>query len=462
MQVTPQTKDAYTLLHEGTQALARAERQGLRVDCNYVAQKKEKLTYRINLLESKLRKTNFYKRWSHINRYVNINSNTQLSNYLYNVKGLTPPKFTDSGQGSTDDEALSMLPIPELDIILQIRKLKKVRDTYLEAFEREQIRGYLHPHFNLHLVKTYRSSSDSPNFQNIPKRDKESMQTCRRALYPRPGHQILEIDYSGLEVAIAACYHKDPTMVKYITDPASDMHGDMARQIFKLPSFDKKKEGHSILRNAAKNGFVFPQFYGDYYGNNAFYMAVNWCGLSNGKWKSGQGIKMDEGHISDHLIGKGVTSLEDFTSHIKEIEDDFWTNRFPEYDAWKERWYKLYQKHGYIVMKTGFQCSGLMSKNEVINAPVQGAAFHCLLWSFIEIDKVMRRENWDSRLIGQIHDAIVLDVHPDELEHVAKTVNEISTKKILEVWDWIIVPLRVEAELCPVDASWADKEEWKF
>ena len=122
--------------------------------------------------------------------------------------------------------------IPELDNLLRIRKLKKVRDTYLEGFLREQVNGYIHPFFNLHLVRTYRSSSDHPNFQNIPKRDKEAMNIVRRAIFPRPGHQLLELDYSGLEVRIAACYHKDKTMLRYIGDPHSDMHGDMAKQIF--------------------------------------------------------------------------------------------------------------------------------------------------------------------------------------------------------------------------------------
>ena len=60
------------------------------------------------------------------------------------------------------------------------------------------------------------------------------MNMCRKALFPRPGHQLLEADFSGLEVRIAACYHKDKTMVKYITDPTTDMHGDMAKQIFMI------------------------------------------------------------------------------------------------------------------------------------------------------------------------------------------------------------------------------------
>ena len=59
-----------------------------------------------------------------------------------------------------------------------------------------------------------------------------------------------------------------------------------------------------------------------------------------------------------------------------------------------------------------------MGKNDVSNYPVQGSAFHCLLWPFIELDKISLKEKWDSRLIGQIHDAMLYDMNPDEREDV--------------------------------------------
>ncbi|KKL05637.1 hypothetical protein LCGC14_2604030, partial [marine sediment metagenome] len=121
---------------------------------------------------------------------------------------------------------------------------------------------------------------------------------------------LLEVDYSGLEVRIAACYHQDPNMLKYINNPASDMHGDMAKQIFKLPKLDKAITEHKVLRDAAKNGFVFPEFYGDYYKNCAESMACNWGELPQSRWKEGQGIKMPEGYLSDHLIAKGIKSYK--------------------------------------------------------------------------------------------------------------------------------------------------------
>lgn len=458
MTIHPQAENAYQLMHKGILALARAEQQGLRVDLEYATRTKESLTKRIDRLEKMFKETMFYKHWAHTrNGKVNINSNSQLAHFLYNVKKIEPPKETESGQGATDEETLQQLGIPELESLLEMRKLKKIRDTYLDAFMREQVNGYIHPFFNLHLVKTFRSSSDHPNFQNIPKRDEEAMQIVRKALFPRPGNQFMEIDYGSLEVRIAACYHKDPTMLKYINDPKSDMHADMAKQIFMLDTFDKKE--HKVLRQAAKNGFVFPQFYGDYYKNCAINMACNWGKLPQGAWKAGQGIPLNGRTLSDHLIEKGIKSLSSFTTHISKIEADFWGNRFPDYAAWKDRWYNTYKKYGYISMYTGFTCGGIMGRNDCINYPVQGAAFHCLLWSFIELDRIIQEEQLETRLVGQIHDAILLDVPPNELEYIKKLVRRVTCEDLPKAWTWIIVPLEIEIELCPVDGSWAEKEK---
>ena len=461
----PRTNEAYQLLHKGILALARAEQQGIRVDVEYVERKKIQLTRKIEKLEAQFRATKFYRHWDHsVKGSPNIYSNAQLATYLYKVKKIKIEKETTSGQGATDDEALRQMNIPELQDLLQVRKLRKVRDTYLESFYREQVDGYIHTSFNLHLVQTFRSSSDRPNFQNIPKRDEESMQLCRKALFPRPGHQLLEVDYSGLEVRIAACYHKDPTMLKYIKDKTTDMHGDMAQQLFIIPEFDKDNHYHNTLRQAAKNGFVFPEFYGDYYGNCAENLACSWGKLPQGKWVSGQGISLNDGPftLSDHLRSKGISSLSAFTEHVKKIEEDFWGNRFADYAAWKERWWKIYQKHGYISLLTGFTCSGVMGKNNAINYPVQGAAFHCLLWSFIRMDEIIREEGLQTRLIGQIHDSILLDVHPDELEYISEIIHRVTCFELPEAWKWINVPLDIDMELCPVDASWAEKAKYKF
>lgn len=458
-------KDAHKLTHQGILALSRAERQGIRVD-GIVAEKKHKeLTQTIDELINSFESSKFYKHWKHTSgrSRVNINSDHQLSNYIYNVKKVKPAILTPSKKGSVSEEALSALGIPELDILLRIRKLKKLRDTYLKAFIQGSHNGYLHPIFNLHVAITYRSSSDSPNFQNLPIRDKESKKIIRGCLFPRPGHQLVEIDFSGLEVSIAACYHKDPTMLKYLKDTSTDMHGDMAKQIFKFgKEFDKTKEAFDTLRKGAKNSFVFPQFYGDYYGNNVVGLS-NWAELPLKKrYRKSDGLKLPNGiHLGEHMINKGLPSFNDFKNHLKKIEQHFWDKRFPVYAKWKKKWWSDYEKKGYFDMYTGYRCSGIMERNDAVNYPVQGAAFHCLLWSFIELDKLMRKEHWDTRLIGQIHDSILFDVHPDELEYVIATAKRITEVELSKTWDWIIAPLKIDVELCEVDQSWLYKEPYK-
>lgn len=458
MNINPNTKEAYQLMHEGVLALSRAEQQGIRCDVTYIEKTKEKLTRKINRLEQEFYETDFFKEWqSAAKSKVNINSDKQLGDFIYGVKKYKAPKSTASGKGSTDIESLSQLDIPELKYLLDISKLKKLRDTYLEGFYREQVDGYIHPFFNLHLVRTFRSSSDHPNFQNIPIRDEESL-LCRQALFARPGHLLLEVDFKGIEVGINACYNKDPNLVAYVNDQSLDMHRDMAQQIFFIKNFDKKINEHKILRNATKNAFVFPEFYGDYYRNCAVGLANKWGGLPKGRWKEGQGIPFEDKNLSDHLIANNITSLDKFEKHIQLIETDFWGKRFKVYKAWKEKWYSDYCKKGYVDLLTGFRCSGAMRKNDVTNYPSQGSAFHCLLWSFIQVDKLLA--NYNSKLVGQIHDSMIIDTDPKELHEIAAKIKDITTKQLPKHYKWINVAMNVDMEATEVDSSWATKKSF--
>lgn len=456
-------QDANKLFHEGVLALSRASQNGLRLDVNKARRNSNKLKNMIKRTEQEFMETSFYKHWdkSTGKKKVNINSDYQLGHFLYNTKKLTPIKVTPSGKGGTDEESLEALNIPALDKLVRIRKLRKMRDTYLHSFMVEEVDGFIHPNFNLHFARTYRSSSDSPNFQNIPVRDQEAKRYVRGCLYPRLGYQLLEVDYSGIEVCIAACYHKDPTMIEYINKDPSAMHTDMAKQIFMFgDEFDKNIQPYKTMRRGAKNGFVFPQFYGDYFGNNALSLS-KWTDLPiNGKYKRDHGLELPDGSfLGEHMKQNKISGIDDFTDHLRSIEDHFWNDRFPVYNDWKEKWWRDYQKNGYFDMFTGFRCKGSMRRNDVINYPVQGSAFHCLLWSLIRLDKLIREEGLKSRIIGQVHDSIIFDVYPPELNYILSISKRVTEVELLKHWKWIIVPLRIEAELCEVDQSWDKKKE---
>ena len=463
MNIKANSKKAYKLMHDGVLALARAEQQGIRIDMDYCEKQKKGLTRRIIWAEKQFYETSFYRDWvdSLKGNAPNIYSPTQLGVFLYKVKRFKPANTTKSGAGATGEESLEQLDLPELQMLLTAKKLKKIRDTYLEQFVREEVNGYLHPSFALHLVRTFRSSSNNPNFQNIPKRDEEAKQITRGALFPRHGHQLLELDFGSLEVRIAACYHQDPLMLKYINDPSTDMHRDMAAEIFMMDIDHHKKASHKILRAATKNGFVFPEFYGDYYKNCAKSIACKWMGLSETcVWKKGMGLELEKGfHISDHFLTKGINNLEKFTKHVQDIEAIFWNDRFTVYNRWRERWWKLYQRKGYFDTLTGFRCSGVMGKNEVINYPVQGSAFHCLLWTLNALDSHITEKGLDTRIIGQIHDSVVLDVLPSERLAVVAASKNIACVELSRAWDWINVPLTIDFEMAGVDQSFAEMRE---
>jgi DNA polymerase I-like protein with 3'-5' exonuclease and polymerase domains len=487
MQLHPNSNEAYELFNQGILALSRAEMQGFRVDVDYVKRKLEFLQRKHERTERKFKESDFYTDWQkHTKGNVNINSGPQLGEYLYNVKKLTPAKYTKGGKtgenkkGSTDEEALKQLNIPELNTYYEEKtRIKKSTDV-LKGFLSEQVDGYIHPFYNLHLARTFRSSVDSPNMQNIPIRDEEMKQTCRKALFPRPGHLLFEPDFQQIEVRIAACYTHDEKLIHDVLH--GDMHLDMAKEIFMIDKFDKSNSGHKILRQAVKNGFVFPQFYGDYYKNCAENMLSNWCGLpKTGKWNYGQGIVIDEigkpfkpFHISDHLIEKGVKEfgtvkktdrgwqVTGFLKHLQAIENDFWNVRYKAYKQWKEDNFELYQQRGYIDFYTGFRCSGVMNKKEVSNYGIQGSSFHCLLWSLIQMDKFIIENNLDTKIIGQIHDSIIFDTSPDELPLIAKTIQKIITVDLPNHWKWICIPLTIDADVCEIDAPWSEKTKYTF
>ena len=456
--------DAYNLVHEGIQALGRASKNGIAVDLEYCKQMHDTLEDRMNHLTGKFFDSKMGRHWKSKYRTPNYNADGQVADILFNEYKLPPLKLTPAGGYSVDNETLNFLSedVPELNLLNKLRKYKKVKDTYLKGFIKETVDGFIHATPNLHTVTTYRSSYSDPNFQNVPKRDPVQKRMCRRAIKPRKGHQIVAADYGGIEVKIANCYHLDPVMTEYNSSDEADMHGDMAGALFCMNKTLSKSDGpgEKTLRNGAKNGFVFPQFYGDYYKNNANAL-TKWAGLpTGGKFDKNAGILLNSGQtIGEHLVKSGIKTFDDFVQHVKQEEDDFWNRRFKVYQEWKKAWLRKYQRQGYIDMLTGFRCSGIIEDNSVINYPIQGTAFHCLLKSFIEIDKWLVENNFNSLLIGQIHDEMVFDMDPAERDDVLGMVQYITCEWLPREWPWIIVPMEIEASIHPVDGSWADEAE---
>jgi DNA polymerase I-like protein with 3'-5' exonuclease and polymerase domains len=93
-----------------------------------------------------------------------------------------------------------------------------------------------------------------------------------------------------------------------------------------------------------------------------------------------------------------------------------------------------------------------------MNTPIQGPSFHCLLWSFTRLNAWLKKTKMRSRVSGQIHDSIFLNVHRSELQDVLTKAEQIMTKDVRDAWKWIIVPLEVEVEVG--ESNWYEKTPW--
>ena len=470
----PITTKGYHLLHEGCIALSQVEANGIRIDTDYLQRAIDYSSRKIQRMSDELKKDKIFKTWKkHFGQRTNMGSREQLGKILFNVMDYPCPSFTKTGRPKVDETALGTVNLDFVKNYLEMERLKKVKSTYLVGILRETVDGFLHPFFNLNLVRTYRGSSDHPNFQNIPVRDPKMEKLVRKAFIARKNHQIAECDYGGVEIASTACYHKDPRMLDYIKDDTKDLHRDMAMQIYMLskkeltPKNTSKKETKRAkdIRYCGKNMFVFPEFYGDFY-----------IKCAQRLWESIEGMnlrKRNNHSLYEHLKSKGIYELGKcdselkpkkgtFEKHLRTVEDEFWDERFPTYRDWKEEWYSAYLKKGYFDTLTGFRIEGYLERNKAINYPAQGTAFHFLLWSLIRIQKLLKKYKMKSLIVGQIHDSIVGDIYRKELRNYLEICQQVMTVDIRKYWKWIIMPLKIEAEVAPVGGSWYEKKEVKI
>jgi len=450
------TKDAYKLMHDGAIALSQMEANGICIDVDLLEKTTVKVAKKIKTIQEELEKDELWKEWLKVYRKkANMGSRYQMADMLNKVHGFTKSTQDPKKKLSVDEKALLELDIPFIKRYLRMEKLKKLHSTYLKGIYREIVDGLLHPSFNLHLVRTGRSQSNLPNFQNIPIRDPKIGKLIRSCFVPRAGRVLVEIDFGSLEVRVSCCYNKDPALIEYIRDSSKDMHRDMAMECFMLPQEEVTKE----IRFYAKNQFVFPAFYGSYFGQMAPDL---WESVTKTKLITVSGLR-----LVDHLKNKGIKRLgikddvrpRTFMHHIREVEENFWGERFPVYAQWKWDWWKEYQKKGWFQSLTGFRELGVYAKNDVVNHPIQSSAFHCLLWSLIETQHWLNRNKMKTLLVGQIHDSILADVPENEIEKYISHVIEVTTVDLPSHWRWIIVPLEVEVETS--STNWWEKQKVK-
>jgi DNA polymerase-1 len=481
MLFSPISNSGYRLFHEGIQALSQVEANGIRIDTEYLGRAKAECKAKIAELKDALLADEVYTKWRRrFGPDTNLGSREQLGEIVFKVMKYPCREWTEKTKDleneedrrpSTTDEVLRNIKLPFLQNYLRIEKHKKALNTYLRGIEREVCDGYIHPFFNLHTVISFRSSADHPNSQNILRRNEDFAKLVRTAFIPRsPNRQIVEFDFKGVEVSVSACYNHDPVLIKYVTDSKTDMHRDMAEECFILKRRDltaqddskEEKRRAKGPRDITKNKFVFPEFYGNWYKAVAKDL---WKAMLEFNLRTADGTPLKE-----HLRKHGIKRLGDcgeredpepgtFEHHIKEVEEDFWGRRFKVYSQWKRDWNDSYLEKGYFDTLTGFRCSAMMDRKQCVNFPIQGSAFHCLLWSLIRVQKLLRKYNMKSLIIGQIHDSMIMDVLVREMKDVMEIVKQVTMVDLAKHWSWICVPLRIEAEASPPGKSWYEKHE---
>jgi uracil-DNA glycosylase family 4 len=430
-------KKGFDFFMEGAQALSHIQVNGICIDKEALEKNEKILTRRIEHYHKKIMSADEVKLWKNKDKF-NVDSHTQLAKLLYDILKYEKP---DNGK-LTDVEQLENINTTFTHNIISYRKLLKMRDTYLGQMKRECVNGKVYPFFSLHIPKTFRSSSDSPNFQNMPKREPAAKKWVRSLVQPSLGRKLVEYDFKGMEVCVSACVHKDRNMIEYIKNPKNDMHRDTAANIFKM----EKEEITKDMRFIAKNSYVFATFYG----STSYNTAPN-------IWKE---IKDDE-NIMSHMKKMRIGTMDKFQKHMDKVDEIFWGERFPDYAKWKKYVWQEYLKNGYADLITGFKAWGPMSFNELTNIYIQGPAFHILLWSLTQIQQWLEIEKWQSKIIGQIHDAIVVDMVPWEEKNFDDLVKYWGTQAVVDEWKWINVPLVIEKEVGNIDENWTKLKEDK-
>lgn len=467
--VKANTLEGYKLFQRGTLALARMEHNGIRIDVDYLDKMAQNLRADIAQREKRLDEHDFFRKWkARYGHETNYSSPDQLRVMLKSI-GFKSKSLTPTLKMKVSADELSRIKEDFVKDFLEIKKKLKTLNTYLRGIRREvDDWGFLHPSYNLASgddeaggADSYRGSCSLPNFQNIPIRNPLMAGLIRPCFIPRKNWRIIERDFSGIEVRMAACYTRDKKLVSYCRNKG-DMHHDKAKELFFLKDHEVDKR---TTRDAAKNRFVFPEFYGSVY----FQCAPSlWEAIHQPHYK----VKGSKETILERLKKHGITKLGNcdpnaplrsgtFVAHVARVEKIMWEKTFPEYTQWKKRWYAAYLKRGWFPLKTGFVCSGYYRRNQVLNFAIQGSAFHCLLWVICELQKELDKRKMRTKLIGQIHDSLLADVPVDETQQYLDLTDEIMSKRLPKHWDWINVPIETEVEVVPVGKSWYEKQKWE-
>ena len=364
-------------------ALYHMEEEGIAVRKEELKAYGEKLKEKIVVLEREI--------WNMTGCEFNINSPKQLGEVLFEKMKIKGGKKTKTGYSTAADVLEKLAPeYPVVQKILEYRQYTKLNSTYAEGLGSFiGADGRIHSRFNQTITATGRLSSTEPNLQNIPVR-MELGREIRKVFVPKEGYVFLDADYSQIELRVLAHMSDDERLIEAYKS-AQDIHAITASQVFHVPLEDVTPQ---IRRNAKAVNF------GIVYGISAF-------GLS-----------------------------EDLSISRKEALD--YINRYfetyPQVKAFLDSLIADAKEMGYV--KTMFnrrrpvpelKSANFMQRSfgerVAMNSPIQGTAADIIKIAMIRVDKRLREEGLNSRLILQVHDELLVETSIPELEKV-KTILE--------------------------------------
>ncbi len=383
--------------------LATMEKEGVRIDTPVLKDYSIELEKEINHLEKKI--------YTQTGTEFNISSPKQLGEVLFEKLKLDPnAKKTKTGQYATGEDILSKLAYehPIVKDILDYRELQKLKNTYIDTLPQliNPTTGRVHTSYNQAVAATGRLSSTNPNLQNIPIRTARGRE-IRKAFIPRDKHHVLlSADYSQIELRIMASFSKDKTMIQAFKE-GRDIHTETASKILKV----KLTEVTSEMRRRAKTAN-----FGIIYGISAFGLAQR---LS--------------------IPRKEAAAIID--AYFQE---------FPAIKAYMDKTIAAAREKEYVetilgrrrylrdINSRNMTMRGFAERN-TINAPIQGSAADIIKLAMISIHQWINEKQLRSKMILQVHDELVFDVHEEEVELLKKEVKH----RMEKAWS-LEVPLEVE------------------
>ena len=368
--------------------LSRMEANGVKIDTENLKQISEEFGREIHNIEEEI--------YDLAGTPFNIASPKQLGEILFEKLRIDEKaKKTKTGQYATGEDVLQKLlhKHPIVQKILDYRSFTKLKSTYLDALPAlvNPKDGLIHTSYNQAVTATGRLSSNNPNLQNIPVRTEKGRE-IRRAFVPRnEAYTLLAADYSQIELRIIAHLSQDPAMVADF-NLGHDIHAATAAKVFHVPMDQVTKEQRS--RAKAVN-------FGIIYGMSAFGLAER--------------MELSRSEAAD-IIKKYFEEYAGIKEYMNRSIALARERGYAETILGRRRY--LRDINGSNSVVRGF------AERNAINAPIQGSSADMIKIAMIGIHEELQRLKMQSKMILQVHDELVFDVHLDELDTLKAIVQD--------------------------------------